>query len=67
MRPIVSASWTGLFLFAVGLYGGYYLPLTRYLTLAGTIPLDWFYFTLVVGGGLLAIASEEWTALQEIE
>lgn len=49
------AGWAGLFLFGVGIYGATYLPITRHLTLGGWVPLDWFFFALIVGGGTLML------------
>jgi hypothetical protein len=49
------AGWAGLFLFAVGIYGGTYLPITRHLTLGGVVPLDWFFWGLIVTGGTLML------------
>ena len=49
------AGWAGLFLFAVGIYGGTYQPITRHLTLGGWVPLDWFFWGLIVTGGSLML------------
>lgn len=53
------AGWAGLFLFAVGIYGGTYLPITRHLTLGNWVPLDWFFFALIVVGGSLMLLDTE--------
>ena len=41
---------TGLFLFAVGLFGVYYRDTARYLSFWGVFPVLMFYRTLLVGG-----------------
>ncbi|MEB3284229.1 MAG: hypothetical protein VKN33_02960 [Candidatus Sericytochromatia bacterium] len=51
--------WAGLFLFAVGVYGGSYLPITRHLTLGPWVPLDWFFLSLLLCGGILMLVDAE--------
>lgn len=52
--PGSPAEWTGLFVFAVGVYGATYRPITRHLAIWGVVPLDWFYLVLLLlGAGLM--------------
>lgn len=52
--PGTPAEWTGIFVFAVGVYGATYRPITRHLAIWGLVPLDWFYLVLLVlGAGLM--------------
>lgn len=52
--PGSPAEWTGIFVFAVGVYGATYRPITRHLSIWGVVPLDWFYLVLLLlGAGLM--------------
>jgi heme/copper-type cytochrome/quinol oxidase subunit 3 len=55
--PGSEVEWTGLFLFAVGVFGAYYHAVMRHWALWGIIPLDWFYLTMLVMGSLLLLAA----------
>ena len=55
--PGSEVEWTGLFLFAVGVFGAYYHAVMRHWALWGIIPLDWFYLSMLVIGSLLLLAA----------
>lgn len=50
MPLLTAAEAVGLFLFAVGIYGGTYRGVTRHLSIHGVVPLDWFYLAIMVLG-----------------
>lgn len=63
--PGSATEWTGMFLFAVGLYGASYRETSRHLLLWGALPLDLFYLGLLLSGALLMIVgSPEVRAIQ---
>lgn len=55
--PRSDAEWTGLFLFAVGMFGVYHHSVMKHWTLWGVVPMDWLYFALLLGGLGLLIAT----------
>ena len=55
--PGSAAEWGGLYVFAVGVYGATFRPLTRHLLLWNHVPLDWFYLALMLIGSAFMLGS----------
>ncbi|MEB3329147.1 MAG: hypothetical protein VKQ33_07945 [Candidatus Sericytochromatia bacterium] len=54
MPLITQAEAVGLFLFAVGIYGGTYRGVARHLAIHGVFPVDGLYLGLMLlGSGLM--------------
>ncbi|MEB3224026.1 MAG: hypothetical protein VKS61_18285 [Candidatus Sericytochromatia bacterium] len=54
MPFITRAEAVGLYLFAVGVYGGTYRWVTRHLSLSGVLSLDMLYLgVMLIGAGLM--------------